>query len=93
MQSDYVFVLAIIFSILVFWYQRTEQKSRRAVFFGMLIIGGIVFGNFATRRDLVGEAVTGLVIALVLNFLFWVLIGRYNPVGSSDSIKVLGMDD
>ncbi|MCC6891189.1 MAG: hypothetical protein IT321_00100 [Anaerolineae bacterium] len=40
-----------------------------------------------------GEAVLGLIIAAVLNFLFYVLIGRYNPVGSSDDIHVLGMDD
>jgi hypothetical protein len=31
--------------------------------------------------------------ALIFNLLFWVLLGRYNPPGSSDSIKVLGMDD
>jgi len=31
--------------------------------------------------------------ALIVNFLYWALFGRYNPVGSSDSIKVYGMDD
>jgi hypothetical protein len=31
--------------------------------------------------------------ALIFNFLFWFLIGRYNPPGSSDDIKVLGMND
>lgn len=31
--------------------------------------------------------------ALVFNLLFWILIGRSNPPGSSDSIKVLGMND
>ena len=39
------------------------------------------------------EAVLGLLIALVLNGLFWVLIGRYNPVSSSDDIRVMGLDD
>ncbi len=34
-----------------------------------------------------------IVAALVFNLFFWVLIGRSNPPGSSDSIKVLGMDD
>jgi hypothetical protein len=33
------------------------------------------------------------VVALVVNFLFWLLIGRYNPVGSSEDIQVLGLDD
>ena len=31
--------------------------------------------------------------ALMFNLFFWVILGRYNPPGSSDSIKVLGMDD
>ena len=30
---------------------------------------------------------------LIINFLYWALLGRYNPVGSSDAIKVYGMDD
>jgi hypothetical protein len=31
--------------------------------------------------------------ALVLNFLFFLFIGRYNPPKSSDDIKVLGLND
>ena len=31
--------------------------------------------------------------ALVFNLFFWVLIGRSNPPGSSDSITVIGPDD
>jgi hypothetical protein len=34
-----------------------------------------------------------VVSALVINLLFWALLGRYNPPGSSDAIKVYGMDD
>lgn len=34
-----------------------------------------------------------LLAALVFNVLFWVLIGRSNPPGSSDSIIVLGKED
>lgn len=34
-----------------------------------------------------------IVAAFVFNGIFWVLIGRSNPPGSSDSIKVLGMND
>ena len=33
-----------------------------------------------------------IIAALVVNFLFWALLGRYNPVGSSDSIRVYGLD-
>lgn len=39
------------------------------------------------------EAWIALVLALVLNFSFWLFIGRYNPVHSSDEIQVIGMDD
>ena len=31
--------------------------------------------------------------ALIINFLYWALFGRYNLVGSSDSIRVYGIDD
>jgi hypothetical protein len=31
--------------------------------------------------------------AILFNLLFWVLIGRYNPPGSSDDIRVLGLSD
>ena len=34
-----------------------------------------------------------LVGALVINLVYWALLGRYNPPGSSDAIKVFGMDD
>lgn len=34
-----------------------------------------------------------LIGALVINLLYWALLGRYNPPGSSDAIKVFGMDD
>ena len=34
-----------------------------------------------------------IISAIVLNIVFWVFIGRSNPPGSSDSIKVLGMND
>lgn len=31
--------------------------------------------------------------SLLVNILYWALFGRYNPVGSSDAIKVIGMYD
>lgn len=39
-----------------------------------------------------GILVQALLLAIVVNFLFWALVGRYNPVGSSDSITVIGRD-
>ncbi len=34
-----------------------------------------------------------LLTAVMLNIVFWVLIGRSNPPGTSDAIQVYGMDD
>jgi hypothetical protein len=34
-----------------------------------------------------------LLTAIIANILFWVLFGRSNPPGSSDSIQVYGLDD
>lgn len=36
---------------------------------------------------------TSVVLAFVISFLFWALIGRYNPPGTSEDIKVLGLKD
>ena len=44
-------------------------------------------------RDVHSEALFALVTAFLINFFFWALIGRYNPVGSSDRIQVIGMED
>jgi hypothetical protein len=34
-----------------------------------------------------------LLTALLANLLFWIFFGRSNPPGSSESIKVYGLDD
>lgn len=44
----------------------------------------------ATALPVIGLAV---VAAIVVNLLYWAFFGRYNPVGSSDSIKVIGRYD
>jgi len=51
--------------------------------------------NFRARQEMIAYATvnTAVVWALVLNFIFWALIGRYNPPGSSDEIKVIGLKD
>ena len=48
-------------------------------------------------QQLINSASTTLnlaiLAALIFNLFFWVLIGRSNPPGSSDSIKVFGLDE
>lgn len=85
-------VYAFVFSLLVFFIQRSEAKRRLLVLLIMLI-PAVIMRNIAVNRDIEAEAWWALGTALFLNFMFWVLIGRYNPVPSSDDIRVLGLDD
>ena len=92
MNTQYFLLFTVVMTLLVFIYQRTESKKRFTVLL-LLFIPGLLIRNWIVYRDLNTEGITALGIALLLNLIFWVLIGRYNPVGSSDEIQVLGMDD
>ncbi len=85
-------LLALSFGTIIFVIQRTEAKRRRVVTLIMLLVLLVLIWLINTLGAW-GEGIVGLFLALVLNGLFYVLIGRYNPVGSSDDIHVLGMDD
>lgn len=93
MNSEYFWLLLGVFTIVFFAIQRTEGRSRLIVILTLGITGGIFLRNFIVFRQIEREAWMAIALALVLNFLFWLLIGRYNPVRSSDEIQVLGMDD
>ncbi len=92
MDGGIVLLLILSFGTILLVIQRTEARRRRVVM-GIMFLVLLVLGWLINIRVAWGEAVIGLVIAAILNFLFYVLIGRYNPVGSSDDIRVLGMDD
>ncbi|MFW5692085.1 MAG: hypothetical protein ACOCX3_01905 [Chloroflexota bacterium] len=59
----------------------------------ILLLPLLLLRNFAVYREVETEALTALWVALFLNFLFWLFVGRYNPVGSSDNIRVMKLDD
>jgi hypothetical protein len=92
MQVSYFLLLFFTIGFLLFLFQRTEAKKRRIVALVMVVLSIVIF-NFIRYRNLHSEAQAAFVSALVVNFLFWVLIGRYNPPKSSDEIQVIGMDD
>lgn len=92
MNWGLVVLLTAAISTIFIIIQRTEARRRRAVTWFMLLFFPVIVW-FTSRRDGWGELIVALVIALLFNFLFWILIGRYNPVGSSDDIRVLGLDD
>lgn len=94
MDDNYQLIFAVVFSLVLLTVQRAEQKYRKRVLFLFVVFVGVPMAYLALIRDAGDAFRDGLIIALVFNFLFWLLIGRYNPVGSSDeAIQVLGMDD
>lgn len=87
------------FIILTGWFgmmflliQRTEIRRRRTVSILMFFAGILTF-MWGSGQNLTGVVLIALLTAFVFNFLFWLLIGRYNPVGSSEDIRVIRMDD
>jgi len=92
MNMGYLLVLTLIITAMLMAVQRAEPKKRLIVFI-LLLIPAYLLRNFVIYREIVTEGWAALTIALVFNLLFWALIGRYNPVRSSDEIQVLGMDD
>jgi len=92
MNLEYFLLFTIIITLLLLLIQRTESGKRRIVIFTM-IIPAILIRNWANYRDMETEAWAALATAILLNALFWLVIGRYNPVPSSEDIRVLGLDD
>jgi len=86
------FLLFIWFTLIIFLIQRTEASRRRLVIALMVFVGFLTW-YWANFRGLGREFLFGLLAGLGVNLIFWLLIGRYNPVGSSDDIQVIGMDD
>ncbi len=73
--------------------QRTESKRRRLAIF-LTIFVGFLGWYWAGIRMLSSEFGFALLCGGLFSGLFWLIIGRYNPVADSDeTIQVLGMDD
>lgn len=92
MNSGAIVLVTAGFGFIIFLIQRTEPQKRRGVSLFMSLFA-LMLVWFIGSRQIWGEGLAGFFLALFLNYLFWILIGRYNPVGSSDNIRVLGMDD
>jgi hypothetical protein len=92
MDAGITILLTLMIGAMIFIVQRTESK-RRAMIALATLVGAELVRRYVWYRNLHTEAWVALIAALLLNFLFWALIGRYNPVGSSDRIQVIGMDD
>jgi hypothetical protein len=81
--------LTVVFTALLLIVQRAEPNRRRVTALVMLI-GAELVRRFLVYRDWHTEGLWAFIAALVLNALFWILIGRSNPPRTSDDIEVFG---
>ncbi len=82
-----------LFLFLLLLLQRIDPK-RRLIVIVTLVPVVILTYNYINYRDAGAEGLLALLLASVIAFLFWLLIGRYNRVRSADeTIQVLGLDD
>ncbi|MBC7809654.1 MAG: hypothetical protein H7175_00810 [Burkholderiales bacterium] len=94
MNVGLLLVFTFIFTLFLLIIQRSEKKRRILVAL-TLAVAAEVMRRFAINiyGKIDPEALIAFVIAIVLNLLFYLLIGHYNPVGTGDDIQVIGMDD
>lgn len=93
MNFSNLVVLIILFSLMLLIVQRTERRRRLLAAGILLVPAGWLIYRWAIYRNQVTEALIAAGMALVLNFLFWLLYGRKHPTRSSEEIKVIGMED
>lgn len=93
MDWSQFFVIFIVFSVLWILAQRISTRHQR-MFRVFIVLFAIAW--MSMRLNLFfWEMILGITASLMMSFLFWLLIGRYNPVGNKDEegIKVYGLDD
>ena len=93
MDWNYLALIAVTAALLLIMIQRTEAKRRRLAIFMVALALLLIRHNAFLKGDLHEETLLAVVIGFALSFLFWLLIGRYNPVKSDEPVKIMGMDD
>ena len=93
MDPGYIILISTVVTLLLILVQRTEVTKRRMMWGFVIICFFVIRHNAFHKGDLHEETLIGFISGFVLSGLFWLLLGKYNPVGSSDDIKVIGMDD
>ena len=93
MDLNYLALISVLVTLLLIMIQRAEAARRRLVAGFVLICLLIIRHNAFLKGDLHDETLLALVLGLLLSALFWLLVGKYNPPGNSDEIRVIGMDD
>lgn len=73
--------------------QRAEVNRRLATLVILSLFVGFLVNSYAYGRGLVAENTWALYAALLLNYAFWLIVGRRYPPRTSEDIHVWGMDD
>lgn len=91
MDWGYIALIALVFGALLIIAQRVVPRHRRMTR-GFIVTMAIML---MCRYDpsLQVANLIGYALALFISFLFWLLIGRYNPVKAEADIKVYGLND
>lgn len=93
MDWAYMALITVVAALLLMMVQRAEAKRRRMVAGLVFLALLLIRQNAFIKGDLHEETLLAIGLGLVINAMFWLLVGRYNPVGSSDDIQVMGLDD
>jgi len=93
MDWNYIGLIAVLVAALLVMIQRTEPKRRRLAAIVVAPILLVIRQYAFLKRDLHLETLLAFIIGIALSLVFWLLIGRYNPVGRDSEVKVIGMDD
>jgi hypothetical protein len=93
MNTGNLVVLAIIYAAAMLIFQRTERKRKWVSALIALVPIGYMTYQWGVLRDQLDVVLWAAGIALGTNLLFWLIWGRTHPPGTSDSIKVIGMEE
>lgn len=93
MDLNYLAMISVLVTLLLIMVQRAELGRRRLAAGIVIICLLIIRHNAFIKNDLYEETLLAFVLGLFLSALFWLLVGKYNPPGASDEIRVFGMDD
>lgn len=93
MDLNYIALITITVTLLFILIQRTDPKRRRLSIAFVVLCLLIIHHNTSIKNDLHEETLLAFVLGVLASGLFWLLIGRYNPVDKEEEIQVMGMDD
>ncbi|MCY4064518.1 MAG: hypothetical protein OXG53_19295 [Chloroflexi bacterium] len=93
MDLNYIALITVTVSLLFVLIQRTDPKRRRLSIAFVVLCLLIIHHNTSIKNDLHEETLLAFLLAVLASGLFWLLIGRYNPVDKDEEIQVMGMDD